>query len=206
MSQKSNIQHLDQNIFSILIRFDDNPLLLPLFLLKVEDEFKPYNIASNIIYQLLGEKHHAKIQQLALNQQHNEKLEVSSEDFLNCENYSSCSLLKITPIKYIAANHWNNIDYHVTIHFNDNSNIPIYIKNSEVDDLKSSNTLSRFIYNSLSDDYRSKLQKEIKKLENSKISNHTVSLVDHRVSPNCKNLNKSYGEICVKCGMCGRKF
>ena len=30
--------------------------------------------------------------------------------------------------------------------------------------------------------------------------------VDYGVSKNCKNLSQSYGEICVKCGKCGRTF
>jgi len=34
----------------------------------------------------------------------------------------------------------------------------------------------------------------------------TAVFVDYEVSDNCKNLEESYGEICVKCGKCGRKF
>ena len=30
--------------------------------------------------------------------------------------------------------------------------------------------------------------------------------VDYKVSKNCKSLQESYGEICVKCGKCGRRF
>jgi len=30
--------------------------------------------------------------------------------------------------------------------------------------------------------------------------------LDYDVSDKCLNLSESYGEICVKCGKCGRKF
>ena len=33
-----------------------------------------------------------------------------------------------------------------------------------------------------------------------------MAFVDYCVAEDCKNLQDSYGEICVKCGKCGRKF
>ena len=33
-----------------------------------------------------------------------------------------------------------------------------------------------------------------------------MAFVDYGVAENCKNKKQSYGEICVKCGKCGRKF
>ena len=30
--------------------------------------------------------------------------------------------------------------------------------------------------------------------------------IDYSVNSNCLNKMESYGEICVKCGKCGRKF
>lgn len=30
--------------------------------------------------------------------------------------------------------------------------------------------------------------------------------LDYGVSDNCQNLKESYGEVCVKCEKCGRKF
>ena len=32
------------------------------------------------------------------------------------------------------------------------------------------------------------------------------AMIDYAVSDNCENLEQSYGEICVKCGKCGRVF
>ena len=36
--------------------------------------------------------------------------------------------------------------------------------------------------------------------------NKTRIHIDYRVASNCQNKEESYGEICVKCGKCGRKF
>ena len=33
-----------------------------------------------------------------------------------------------------------------------------------------------------------------------------VIFLDYHISKKCVNLLESYGEICVKCGKCGRKF
>ncbi len=33
-----------------------------------------------------------------------------------------------------------------------------------------------------------------------------IAFLDYRVASNCKNLEDSYGMICVKCQKCGRKF
>jgi hypothetical protein len=33
-----------------------------------------------------------------------------------------------------------------------------------------------------------------------------IAFIDYQSASNCKNLEDSYGMICVKCGKCGRKF
>jgi len=33
-----------------------------------------------------------------------------------------------------------------------------------------------------------------------------INFIDYCVSDNCKRLSDTYGEICIKCGECGRKF